>query len=619
MIHANGMFWGWRDSRSSVSSVPFDAPPFFFKECGSDILGARVTSAGEVLDPEGIPIATVAGQQRSPKVLFGGGRYLVVWNDTRAGNFDLYGTFVAPDGTTAAPTNGFPISASLVDEAYPSLAFDGTDFLVTYTGEDPSPSVDPADRCRRGVNCLFASRITPAGTVLDPFISNTDDRRIEIRTDFFGGFRAVAFGDGVYLVDAEFGDWAVVAQDGTVRPSAEWPSLTAPPGEQFSASNGIAFNGEKFLVAWASFPSTGSIFDPVNGARVLGSLIDLNPGQPPTVGGAIPISSQRGGIGGVRVVWDGRQFVSAWHYSTGDAVSHYSEFDVFGARITPDGTVVNGHDLDIMGDMEGQGDPALAVGNANLLVVWVGQQPNTPPQSFDIFGQTVTFPGLFAYPKQMRFFGEPGAGVPLQQLFLVETSGTEVGWAASVDASWLSVSPSSGTTPSGLTVSANPDGLGEGTHSGAILLALASDPTHPVLTIPVTLLLGMGNLQLISFSGDGQETGVGEAYREPLVVKAIGSGGFGLPGVPLTWEVTSGGATFAATGTTTFRKHRWDRARGGDRPCRRHPRSERVQGDLRGLPPRRQRSDLPRDGDENHGDRGKPVGHPQAVRTFPWR
>ena len=50
-----------------------------------DIYAARVSEAGVVLDPVGIPISKAAGNQRAPAVSFDGTSFVVVWQDGNPG------------------------------------------------------------------------------------------------------------------------------------------------------------------------------------------------------------------------------------------------------------------------------------------------------------------------------------------------------------------------------------------------------------------------------------------------------------------------------------------------------------------------------------------------------
>ena len=95
-------------------------------------------------------------------------------------------------------------------------------------------------------------------------------------------------------------------------------------------------------------------------------------------------------------------------------------------------------------------------------------------------------------------------GVPVGQAVTLSTSDTIAeDFTFSSNVSWVTVSPSTGTTPSQLTVTADPTGLTSGTYSG-LLTATSSSSNHLDVTLPVTFTVGTGSLsyELISTSAD---------------------------------------------------------------------------------------------------------------------
>src|SRR5690606_7525243 len=70
--------------RSYRLAVAFDGERYFVAWAdgrhgtSSDIYGARVTPAGEVLDPAPVPLSTAANGQQAPDVAFDGAQWLVV-------------------------------------------------------------------------------------------------------------------------------------------------------------------------------------------------------------------------------------------------------------------------------------------------------------------------------------------------------------------------------------------------------------------------------------------------------------------------------------------------------------------------------------------------------------
>ncbi|MFH0777302.1 MAG: hypothetical protein V2A71_01595, partial [Candidatus Eisenbacteria bacterium] len=101
-------------------------------ESGYDVFGARIDTAGVVLDRGGIAISCAPGFQCSPAVAFDGANYLVVWQDWRSGTErQIYGARVDTLGTVL-DTAGIAISTVAGWQDSPAIAFDGTNYLVVW-------------------------------------------------------------------------------------------------------------------------------------------------------------------------------------------------------------------------------------------------------------------------------------------------------------------------------------------------------------------------------------------------------------------------------------------------------------------------------------------------------
>lgn len=136
----------WQDQRNeSLSS--------------KDIYACRVTAPGMVLDPAGIAVSRAAETQKIPQVASDGTNYLIVWGDERNGSDDIYGVRVSSAGVVLEPA-GLPIHRSPNFWAgEPSVAYTGNQYLVVWAD----------DSINRGEECdLLCSRVTTAGVVLDP-------------------------------------------------------------------------------------------------------------------------------------------------------------------------------------------------------------------------------------------------------------------------------------------------------------------------------------------------------------------------------------------------------------------------------------------------------------------
>jgi hypothetical protein len=105
---------------------------------GGDIYGQRVSAAGAALDgATGFVISNATDVQAQPSIAFNGTDFVVVWSDHRSGTFyDIYGTRVDGTGTVlnGGPGGGVLLSpAGVTNKQSPAVAFDGAFPVVAWT------------------------------------------------------------------------------------------------------------------------------------------------------------------------------------------------------------------------------------------------------------------------------------------------------------------------------------------------------------------------------------------------------------------------------------------------------------------------------------------------------
>ena len=129
----------WRDGRAG----------------GPDVYGARVAGTS-VVDPAGLPISRAGSSQGRPAIASDGTGYLVVWNDTRSGTGDVYGTRVSASGEIL-DASGFAIANGPDAQQAPDVGFEGAYYVVAWHDRRSGTAFD-----------LYAARVTGGGAVVDP-------------------------------------------------------------------------------------------------------------------------------------------------------------------------------------------------------------------------------------------------------------------------------------------------------------------------------------------------------------------------------------------------------------------------------------------------------------------
>jgi len=252
-------------------------------------------------------------------------------------------------------------------ENRPAVAFDGANFLVVW--DDPRSGSD---------RDVYGARVTPSGTVLDPsgfVISQAANTQYGPALGFDGANFLVAWED--YRSGSDYDIYgARVTPSGTVLdPSGFVVSQAA--GSQCGTA--LGFDGANFLVVWQDFRS-GSDSSDICGARVTpsGTVLDAS---------GFVISQPAGSQYGPALAFDGANFLVVWNDPR--SVSYY---DIYGARVTPSGTVLDASGFVVSQAAGSQCGPAPGFDGANFLVVWNDFRSGS--DGADIYGARVTPAGV---------------------------------------------------------------------------------------------------------------------------------------------------------------------------------------------------------------------------------
>ena len=347
----------WRDNRSSTNS---------------DIYGARVTPAGALVPNSEVALSSAAGIQYRPSLAWAKGGYLVAWEDGRnsaGSSYDIYGARITGAGISQDPA-GIAISTSGTNQVYPAAAHDGTNYLVVWQ-ESP-------DYATTGVN-LYGALVSPTGGLVTSG-GITISKAVKDQQN-----PKVTYGGGKYLVvwqDARSGldiYGTQVDTSGKVSHPAGVPISTAPGNQKAPA---VASDPTSYLVVWQDHRNNATYPD-IYGTRVsqIGAVLN-------TSGIAITKASSYQyapavayGVGSYLVVWQDYRNTTL------------SNWDIYGARVSTSGAVLDPGGLAIATEFNHQLAPSVAHDNANFLVVWQDYRNNSAGTAYDIYGAQVSSAG----------------------------------------------------------------------------------------------------------------------------------------------------------------------------------------------------------------------------------
>ncbi len=394
------------------------------------IYGARVSGAGALLDPTGIEISTSYNSQQNPDVAWGGGTYLVAWEENGTlpvtVGWDIYGTRVTSAGVVSDP-GGIKIASGNGERRVPRVEYGGNQFLVVWhwTGTG-STSWD-----------IGGARVTPAGSVLDTtplVISNATGAQQYPDLAANGSTFLVVWEDGRASSTATDVYGARVAANGTVS-DASGIAISNAASHQYRPQ--VASNGTNWMVAWydrrdynitgediyaARVQASGTVDDPTG---IVVHAYAFNDNQPRIVSDGTdyliiwangsPVIS-----GGYGARWGKADGTMTGTQGFAMQISGYSDLvfnptstgnhffiprsgsglanDIFARRMLGSGARVDQNELVLSMAFNAQYYPAVAFDGTNYLVVWSDSR-NWATSGFDIYGVRVSTTGTVLDPN----------------------------------------------------------------------------------------------------------------------------------------------------------------------------------------------------------------------------
>jgi hypothetical protein len=335
---------------------------------------ARVTPAGVVLDSAGIALAQDTLPRYVCGAAFNGTDYLIVSYFGEYGVIDVLGTRLTPAGVLR-DTTPFTICGATGDQMTGSIASDGANCLVTWTDY-------------RLMTDIRAARVTPAGTVLDP------DGIIVDSSGYGGGTLPVAANGTNYLVAWGGADGmrvARVAPTGVVLDPAGF-NITFGVNRQYRPA--AASDGTDYLAAWLD-GRHGDYYD-IYATRVSASGQVLD--QPALLVARV---SEPGWIPPVAVGFGGGNYLAVFcDFSN-------SEADLYCARVTPAGQVLDSVPIPVCTETDWQMLPFIVFDGTNFLVTWSDFRDD--PSYPDVYAARITTAGIVLDPGGFPVVTGPGS------------------------------------------------------------------------------------------------------------------------------------------------------------------------------------------------------------------
>jgi uncharacterized repeat protein (TIGR01451 family) len=365
----------WEDARNSADTA-------------YDIYGQIADITG-TLQGINFPISTAASDQYFPAVASNTqDEFLVVWQDSREGNWDIYGQWVV-NGELEG--ENFPISVAQGNQYYPAVAYNRSkdEYFVVWW--------DDRDWVITGYN-IYGRLITDSREVGDsdcPIVTAAGDQQYPDIT--------YNSANGEYMViwqDHRNGNWDIYGR----RISDQCPPLYDDfPVSQESARQwrpALAYNSadNQYLIVWWDNRNAATGWD-IYGQRLAsdGELLGID----------LAISDAQGAQWSPDVAYSSfdNDYLVVWEDNRN---STSTAFDIYGQRVTRDGEM-QGDNFPISAASDNQEHPALVYNDLEdqCLVVWEDRR-NYDALRWEVYGEFLVD---VAVSKEAPIKAPPGSNI----------------------------------------------------------------------------------------------------------------------------------------------------------------------------------------------------------------
>lgn len=357
---------------------------------GTNVYSQLVSTNGTVIGP----LTTIGVGTSFPLVAFGGGNYLMCWNDDLITNGpSVFGQVISPNGTLIGSPFFIPASGVGAPKA---LASDGTNFLAVIENN----------------NIFYGQMVTSAGALSGSqfLISNQPQN---------GNSAAATFGKANYLVVWQSNNNNTGNNN---RTYGEFVSRTGVAGSPFQISQtpstdqnplAVAFDGTNYLAVWPWNIGSGS--GSVTNWDLYGRLVSQAGTFP---GNELQLVTDPGSQYFPLLTSDGANYLLAWGDSPGGAaissISNYVRFQFLDRSASAIGPVFNlfavGTNVPIFGGVLFDGKKIAAISTLGSPIVDTNG-------AFQSFASTVVYCAFIptsATPPTLKASNLVGTQFPLQ-------------------------------------------------------------------------------------------------------------------------------------------------------------------------------------------------------------